>query len=163
MNVFLDCFIASMSTVFWSTALIESGSNWLDPWEGTTWLHRRCSKVTSFALLGFALLCCAFSSVQQHTQAWAFNPNTALTGSPPLVSMPSGLHLPPLQTLQSPQNSAALWPLCSASFLIPTSITCTGILSQMTFFFFCLFFRCRSLPLNPTLAQFPVGGQHNDQ
>lgn len=95
------------------------------------------------------LLHCAARSVPQRTLTWAFNPSTALTGSPPPVLLPSGLRLPPLQTptvsSKQPSSLASLLGI----ILNPHLHNYTGIFSQMPSFFLSFFSGaapCRSAP-----------------
>lgn len=112
------------------------------------------------------LRCAAARSLPQHALTWAFNPSAAtLTGSPTPLRLPSGLCLTP----------PALTPCPAIIFFIPTSPTSSSKVRRKFFFFFssrmapflvCVcasFFRHRSSQLDPALAQFPVGGQHNVQ
>lgn len=135
----------------------KSGSNWWDPWEATT--------LTTLPLQSDDFLWCTVPSSQHHNPDWpglltpmllwqaSQHPSNCCLDFIFLPSRPHGS----FQTVQRSGLSQ-----CSASLFIPTSTTAQEFFPRMPFFF-CLFFRCRSLLLGPTLASFPVGGQYNDQ
>lgn len=81
------------------------------------------------------LLCWALRPVPHRMLTSAFNPIAALTGSPPPVLLPSGLRLPPLQTLTVSSERAFL--LCI--ILNPHLHNCTGISPKCPFFFLSFF------------------------
>lgn len=85
----------------------------------------------------------ALYSVPQHALNLSFNPNAALTRSPPPILLQSGLHLPSLHSfLRSTLQ------FCSTSVLMPTSTTAQEF-SPKCHFCVCLFSGaapCRSTP-----------------